>query len=165
MLLPSLCLADPNIYANVFGFSYHFKDVPENFPHDWNQVNPGLGLQVDWNTDLGMVGLVAGRYKDSYHTHANYFGGVWYKHINDNNRGWFFDVGGTLLLIDSPSYFGSFINGTVLAPLPFIAIGYERVSAQFIYFPSGPEPDKCKNPNYTCAMSDAVGLTFKVKLN
>lgn len=166
-LLSQTAIADTNAYVTISGLSHHFKDLPENFPQkDWNEVNRGVGFQVDRDWKEGWkIGLTGGVYEDSFYTVAKYFGGMVYKHMYTNKQGWYFDAGVAGVVLSSPSYYSNLPGDLIPAPIPFIGFGYDTDGVQLMYLPEARNlPDDCNKGNLKCASSDAVVLIFKFKV-
>lgn len=125
--------ADDNLALLVHGASIHFNcekgKGPKSKTCDLENFNPGLGAEWTFlgGEETGRVGLRGGIYRDSYRDTAYYAGAVYRKEWQ-MGKAWQWGAG-----IQAGYLNGSGIDG--FAFLPFLVIGYQRLSLEVGYAP------------------------------
>ena len=132
-LPPSAVARDTHVSAVLNGYSYH---LPRDY---YNERNVGYGLQIDaaWGDHHAMFG--GGTYRDSYYTHADYLGAgynyrIW-EHAFRFSRG-FMDAGLVVLVAKSAGYSKYYHVPILIAPLPWVSVGNERVAVNIMFAPA-----------------------------
>lgn len=116
--------------VNIYGFSYHWdRDLAQQNDLD-NEFNPGLGVRYRLGSWLRADAIIdAGAYRDSGRNAAVYAAAGLLWPLDDAKR---FNVGAALTAFHSDTY----NNGDpFVAPIPLVAIRFERVTVNFTHFP------------------------------
>ncbi|RXZ42525.1 hypothetical protein [Crenobacter cavernae] len=122
------CVAHADVSALVFGASHHGACDSSRFSCDFNQSNPGLGLE--WSpgeTDWGRWLVRGGTYHDSYREQAYFLAGGWRKEwtlVGDLKAG----VG-----LLAGYLHGSGVDG--FGVLPMASVQFKRLALEVGYIP------------------------------
>lgn len=113
---------------NVFGLSYHTDRTGARDRHLDNEVNPGLGLDYEFHSDvMGVATLQTGFFKDSGRNWTKLAGAGYQFKLGKRWR-----LGADLLAIQSPTY----NNGRgFVAPIPRITYDFGPVKVNLVYVP------------------------------
>jgi len=122
-------LAD-ELHVVVNGKSIHLQSG------DYNEENWGLGLQYDFTTKSDWIKFVnASWFKDSNSNTSRYVGAGLKRryHLDNDDDGWFFDVGGIAFLMTRKDFKD---NDPFPGILPFVAVGNGPITLNLTYIPS-----------------------------
>ena len=116
------------------GLSYHLPR--ENY---FNERNTGYGIQLDraWGRQRAIAS--AGTFLDSYYTQANYIGAGYNYRLWDeasSYQRWHFDAGGVVLAAQSAGYSKYYRVPVLIAPLPWVSFGNERMALNLMFAPA-----------------------------
>lgn len=115
------------LHLIISGKSFHINPKKE-----WNENNTGLGLEYDFNPIKNWIPLITGAsIKDSNDQTSNYLGGGVKYNIVDHN-GFYMNLGGIAFFMTRHDYQD---NKPFLGAIPFLSIGYQRVSTNITYVP------------------------------
>ena len=78
-------MADPTYYLDINGLSKHFGGE-----HEYNEVNPGIGVTRETVNDKIVKALMAGRFENSFNDPSYYLGGHLAKRFGDD---YYMDLG------------------------------------------------------------------------
>jgi len=135
LLLLLICLATP-AYAGDLSLVINGLSKHHNAEHDYNEVNVGLGVQVDFHNHLGFnVGML----KDSFGYQARYAG----------IYGWGDLYKGNGVRLQARLALGAIkkqrdFNGTITTEVgftPFLSLQYKRVGINYMYLPVDKDAD------------------------
>lgn len=133
------------LHLIISGKSFHI-----NPKQDWNENNHGLGFEYDFNSQSNWTPLFTGAsIKDSNNQTSNYIGGGVKYNVLDKND-FFISLGGIIFYMTRKDYQD---NKPFLGAIPFISIGYQRVSTNITYV-----------PDITGTMDAAIYLQLLIKI-
>lgn len=130
-----LCLNSNIVFSSeigidIYGRSYHYKNLFEKNIQNYNETNPGIGLRYTfYNLEQTFFSLHLGGYQDSLRNETKYFAINWQYSLFS-----FFSVGLALTYFDTESYR---LN---MAPLPNASFRFHNIALNFIWFPDPKEP-------------------------
>jgi hypothetical protein len=120
--------AEPRLFVDVYGLSYHTNRSGVHAARLDNELNPGLGLRGEFSEDArGVTFLEAGFYKDSGRHWTALAGPGYQFKLGERWR-----AGGALLFFDSRTYNH---GRPFVAPVPLLSYDFGSFRLNAVYAP------------------------------